>query len=88
MNRDARFLVGETDAYEARCRLHWDPRNFEPGRLGAAEPLSFSRDVTHSTACASIAITWRHLLMWISSIHQRGIILEDTKDGVRWKRAR
>lgn len=30
VNRDARFLVGETDAYEARCRLHWDPRNFEP----------------------------------------------------------
>lgn len=30
VNRDARFLVGETDAYEARCRLHWDPANFEP----------------------------------------------------------
>lgn len=30
INRDARFLVGETDAYEARCRLHWDPTNFEP----------------------------------------------------------
>jgi thymidine kinase len=30
VNRDARFLVGETDAYEARCRLHWDPNNFEP----------------------------------------------------------
>ena len=30
VNRDTRFLVGETDAYEARCRLHWDPHNFEP----------------------------------------------------------
>jgi thymidine kinase len=30
VNRDARFLVGETDAYEARCRAHWDPNNFEP----------------------------------------------------------
>ncbi len=30
VNRDTRFLVGETDAYEARCRLHWDPNNFEP----------------------------------------------------------
>jgi thymidine kinase len=30
VNRDTRFLVGETDAYEARCRIHWDPTNFEP----------------------------------------------------------
>jgi thymidine kinase len=30
VNRDARFLVGESDAYEARCRLHWNPSNFEP----------------------------------------------------------
>ena len=30
VNRDVRFLVGEADAYEARCRLHWDPLNFEP----------------------------------------------------------
>lgn len=30
VNRDTRFLVGESDAYEARCRLHWDPNNFEP----------------------------------------------------------
>jgi thymidine kinase len=28
VNRDSRVLVGETDAYEARCRLHWDPHNF------------------------------------------------------------
>jgi thymidine kinase len=30
INRGARVLVGETNAYEARCRLHWDPHNFEP----------------------------------------------------------
>lgn len=30
VNRNARVLVGATDAYEARCRLHWDPNNFEP----------------------------------------------------------
>lgn len=30
VNRDTRFLVGEADAYEARCRAHWDPNNFEP----------------------------------------------------------
>lgn len=26
----ARVLVGETDAYEARCRKCWDPDNFQP----------------------------------------------------------
>ena len=25
----SRVLVGETEAYEARCRLHWDPDNFD-----------------------------------------------------------
>jgi thymidine kinase len=30
VNRDTRVLVGETDAYEARCRLHWNPTNFDP----------------------------------------------------------
>jgi thymidine kinase len=30
VNRDSRVLVGETDAYEARCRLHWNPKNFDP----------------------------------------------------------
>lgn len=25
----SRVLVGETNAYEARCRLHWDPDNFD-----------------------------------------------------------
>ncbi len=33
VNRDARFLVGETDAYEARCRRCWDPDNFEPRQV-------------------------------------------------------
>jgi len=26
-------LVGETDAYEARCRAHWDPENFEASQV-------------------------------------------------------
>lgn len=30
VKRDARVLVGETDAYEARCRLHWNPHSYEP----------------------------------------------------------
>jgi len=30
VKRDSRVLVGETDAYEARCRLHWNPLVFEP----------------------------------------------------------
>jgi len=30
VNRDTRFLVGEIDAYEARCRRCWNPDNFEP----------------------------------------------------------
>ena len=29
VKRDSRVLVGETNAYEARCRLHWDPHSFE-----------------------------------------------------------
>ena len=29
VNRAAQVLVGEKDAYEARCRLHWDPENFD-----------------------------------------------------------
>ncbi|HHO53726.1 MAG TPA: thymidine kinase [Deltaproteobacteria bacterium] len=28
--RQAQFLLGATDAYEARCRLHWDPSSFDP----------------------------------------------------------
>ena len=27
---EARVLVGEADAYEARCRRHWNPHSFEP----------------------------------------------------------
>jgi thymidine kinase len=42
VNRDARFLVGEADAYEARCRRHWDPRNFEP----IQEPLNLGRNLS------------------------------------------
>lgn len=44
VNRDARFLVGETDAYEARCRRCWDPTNFDPRqeRLALGENLSES----------------------------------------------
>lgn len=30
VKRDSRVLVGETDAYEARCRIHWNPHSFEP----------------------------------------------------------
>lgn len=42
INRDARFLVGESDAYEARCRLHWDPHNFEP----VQEALDLGRNLS------------------------------------------
>jgi thymidine kinase len=41
INRDTRFLVGETDAYEARCRLHWNPRNFDPVQV----PLELGRNL-------------------------------------------
>ena len=30
VKHEARVLVGETDAYEARCRLHWNPDCFDP----------------------------------------------------------
>ena len=29
VDRGSRVLVGEAEAYEARCRLHWDPNRFE-----------------------------------------------------------
>ena len=45
VNRDARFLVGEADAYEARCRLHWDPANFEP----IQQVLGLGRNLSEST---------------------------------------
>lgn len=35
VNRDTRVLVGAKGAYEARCRMHWDPENFDP----VQEPL-------------------------------------------------
>jgi thymidine kinase len=41
VDRDARVLVGEKDAYEARCRRCWDPSNFEP----AQECLPFGRNL-------------------------------------------
>lgn len=28
VDRGSRVLVGESEAYEARCRLHWDPNHF------------------------------------------------------------
>ena len=38
IDRGSRVLVGETEAYEARCRLHWDPtrhdRHQQPLPLG------------------------------------------------------
>lgn len=42
INRDARFLVGETDAYEARCRRCWRADVFEPiqQRLPMGENLA------------------------------------------------
>lgn len=42
VNRDARFLVGESDAYEARCRRHWDPHHFEP----VQESLNLGRNLS------------------------------------------
>jgi thymidine kinase len=30
VNRSSRVLVGESEAYEARCRLHWSPDAFAP----------------------------------------------------------
>lgn len=41
VNRDARVLVGEADAYEARCRIHWDPHNFDP----VQEPLLLGKNL-------------------------------------------
>ena len=46
IDREAQVLVGETDAYEARCRLHWDPENFEPGQ----EPLPFGPNLAEQGA--------------------------------------
>ena len=29
VKRDSRVVLGASDAYEARCRLHWDPTSFD-----------------------------------------------------------
>ena len=41
VNRDTRVLVGEKDAYEARCRRCWDPDNFTPSQVH----LQFGRNL-------------------------------------------
>jgi len=38
---DSVVLVGEADAYEARCRLHWSPNDFTP----VQERLPFGRNL-------------------------------------------
>lgn len=48
VNRDARVLVGDTDAYEARCRLHWDPENFDPVQVKLPLGQNLSEDVSQS----------------------------------------
>jgi len=30
VQRDDRVVLGASEAYEARCRLHWDPERFDP----------------------------------------------------------
>ncbi len=30
VNRDSQVVLGATETYEARCRLHWDPAAFDP----------------------------------------------------------
>ena len=42
-------LVGETDAYEARCRAHWDPENFEATQVR----LPFGSNVADRAQAAS-----------------------------------
>jgi thymidine kinase len=44
VNREATVLVGEKDAYEARCRLHWDPKNFDVAQTA----LPFGRNVAEA----------------------------------------
>ena len=38
---DTRVLVGETEAYEARCRKHWNPHSFDP----VQQPLPIGRNL-------------------------------------------
>ncbi len=49
VNRSTRVLVGETDAYEARCRLHWDPHNFDPVQVPLALGANLAETAAHST---------------------------------------
>jgi len=46
VNRAAQVLVGEKDAYEARCRLHWDPENFDLDQVA----LPFGRNLAEPAA--------------------------------------
>ena len=40
VNKESRILLGASESYEARCRLHWDPRSFDgqQQRLPLEEP--------------------------------------------------
>ncbi|MBW2254266.1 MAG: thymidine kinase [Deltaproteobacteria bacterium] len=62
VNRDSQVLVGETDAYEARCRLHFDPNNFQ----SVQERLPFGRNLAEETAdevaCARYSCAWSRSL--------------------------
>ncbi len=40
VHRDARVLLGATDAYEARCRRHWRPDRFDAEQETLPLPLS------------------------------------------------
>lgn len=44
VNRDTQVLVGEKEAYEARCRLHWDPHNFDEHQVS----LPFGRNLAEN----------------------------------------
>ena len=46
VNRAAQVLVGEKDAYEARCRLHWDPENFDLDQVS----LPFGKNLAETAA--------------------------------------
>jgi thymidine kinase len=44
--RSAQVLVGESEAYEARCRLHWDPHNYDASQ----EPLPFGANLADAVS--------------------------------------
>jgi len=44
ISRGSQVLVGETDAYEARCRNHWDPDSYEASQ----EQLPFGPNLAES----------------------------------------